>query len=279
MPTTPYDSCTVAINQAKTRLNDDVTTLAAVGGKVLDNTQAFTQQVTNGAWRKLQEFLAELGYTGLKQELTFAAVPACVSSDPLVQVYLNYQGYYDGATLQSAPVLPQNFIRPYDLWERASGSSALLTEMDVVLNGLPSVPKSIRNIQWEWRDDVLYMPGATVITDLRIRYAGAFSDFVDVGGSATWPYQTINTPWFNQPIPIMRCIDSFADYICRELSIARGDMDAAAAFQASAEMNARKLVGRDTAQPKAIYKAAEYSKMRDRYTPKSGVDTEPIDRA
>ena len=266
MPSTPYDSVMVVINAAKQRLNDDITTLAAIGGKILDNTSPFSQQAVNGAWRKLQEFLAELGYSGLKQEALLSNVPAAAVTDPAVQVYIGFNGYFDGSAVQASPVLPQSLIRPYDLWERAYGSAALMTEMDYVINGLPKVPKLQWNRQWEWRDDVLYMPGAIVATDILMRYAQQFLDFVDVGATAGL-YQTANTPWFAQPVPIMRCVDAFADYVCREFAIAVKQMEEAMAFQASAEANARLIMNRDTAQPRAVLKASELGKMRDRYTP------------
>src|SRR5215831_15943213 len=113
----PYDIVNDVINEAKVRLGDKIDTLVAIGGQMLGNTQPFTQQLINNAWRKMQEYLADLGYSGLKAETVFVNVPACTSADATVQVYLNYEGYFDGATVQSAPVLPQNLIRPYDLWE------------------------------------------------------------------------------------------------------------------------------------------------------------------
>lgn len=137
MPTPPYDTVINVINEAKVRLGDKIDTLAAIGGSILDNTQPFTQQLVNNAWRKMQEYLAELGYSGLKQETVLINVPACTSTDTTVQVYLGFDGYFDGTTVQSAPVLPQNLIRPYDLWERVyeSGANANpMLEMDYILN-------------------------------------------------------------------------------------------------------------------------------------------------
>lgn len=263
MPTTPYDSLITVINAARGRLNDIITTLYPIGGQILQNTQPFSQQMVNNAWRKLQEKLADMKYSGLEQEINFLAVPASTTTDPLIQVYLGYNGYFDGTVLQSAPALPQTLIRPYELWERASGAVAPnnnMLEMDMIVNGLPSIPKQTWNRQWEWRDDVLYMPGALVNTDIRMRYAQYLADFVDNSPAAS-------TPWFNQVVPIMRCLDSFADYICREFEIARQNPDAALAFQTSAEANAAKILNRDTAQPKAALKTSEMGKMRDQYTP------------
>ncbi len=152
-----------------------------------------------------------------------------------------------------------------------------MLEMDVIQNGLPAIPKLIWNRQWEWRDDAIYMPGATGATDLRIRFFGFLADFVDVGGSPG-PNQTANTPWFDQPVPIMQCLDSLVDYVCREVYVSRGEEAAAAAFEMSARANAQLILNRDSAQPKAILKASEYGKMQDRMTPSSGANTQPIKR-
>ncbi len=135
--------------------------------------------------------------------------------------------------------------------------------MDELINGLPSIPKLQWNRQWEWRDDVLYMPGATVATDIRMRYGSYFADPADNLPAA-------NTPWYAQVIPILRPVDSMADYICREVEIARQNPDAAMAFQASAEANARLIVQRDTTQPQATPNAAQLGQMRTKYTPMQG---------
>src|ERR1700676_632288 len=199
MPSAPYDSLTTVINAARVRLNDKVDTLAAIGGKILGNTQPFSQQVCNDAWRKLQQFLADLLYTGMEQEVIYTALPAAGSADPAVQAYFGYNQYFDGQNAWPAFALPQTLIRPYELWERPAGSGQLMTEMDLVIRGLPAVPKSNWNRLWEWRDDVIYLPGALVATDLRIRYAMYFADFADVGV----------TPWYQASVPIMRCLDAF----------------------------------------------------------------------
>ena len=278
MATTPYDILIDVINAARTRLNDEVTTLAPIGGKILKNTQPFTQQAVNDAWRKIQEFLADLGYTGLKQEIVFSDVPVAGSTDPATQSYISYSEYFDGANSNETPVLPQNLIRPYFLWERPYSEDApvLMTEMDLVVDGLPAVPKAPWNRLWEWRDDMLYIPGATVATDIRLRYAAYFVDFEDIV-SDPGPNQVVG-PWFTQPVPILRSLDSFADYICREFCIARGDSDGAVAFQASAEKNAMLVLNRDSTQGKSIFKSSEYGKMADRFTPAVGPNTQPVKR-
>lgn len=286
MPTLPpYDVVNTVLNAARTRLNDEVTTLAAIGGKVLRNTQAFSQQVVNDAWRKFQEGLAEYRYSPLKAEIMFTNVNVSASNDPAIFNYFDYNGFFDGSAYHTAFALPQDFIRPYSLWERSTGSSALMTEMDEVMD-LPRVPKSaLWNREWQWRGssalggEKLYVPGIAstgTAFDVSIAYATFFPDFADIASSPG--NNQVVGPWFTQPVPIMRCLDAFADYICREYCIARGDMDGAQAFQASADMNCQKLVDRDTAQGKSIYKTSEYGKMADRFTPAVGPNTQTVNR-
>lgn len=267
MPTAPLDTVIVAVNAANTRLNGRVETLQAVGGQLVGNYQAFSQQVVNDAWRKLQQRLGDLRYSELQAETVFVAVPASASNDPMAQVYINYANYFDGVALQVAPVLPQNLICPYDLTERQNGSGALFTNMDKYLYNLPRVVKSNWNGRWLWRAQTLYLPGALTVTDIALLYAASLADFVDGA-----------TPWFTASIPILNCIDSLADYICREIAVARGDVAGAAAFQLSAEASAMLIVNRDTTAPKSIAKTSEYGKMQDQFTPNTGADTQPVKR-
>ena len=267
MATPPYDTLFEIITAANTRLNGAVETLAPIGGQIVGNSNSFSQQVVNDAFRKMQNKLADLRYSGLQSDALLTNVPAAATTDPAAQCYIGYDGYFDGVTLHSAPVLPQNMIRPYELTERPNGTTQLFTEMDPLLWALPRVPKANWNRQWLWRADTLFLPGALVNTDISLLYAAFFPDFVDS-----------TVPWFQAMVPIMYCLDSFADYICREIYVARGDSAGAAAAQLSAEANARLIINRDTAGGKSIRKYAEYQRMADDYTPNTGADTETVKR-
>lgn len=251
----PYDQLIEAINAANTRLNGKVETLQAIGGQIVGNTDSFSQQTVNDAWRKLQKKLANMRFSELQAEIVFTNVPACTSTDPMVQVYIDGTGYYNGTAVVGAPILPSTFIRPYDLTERQNGSSALFTEMDMLLYSIPRVPKAAWNRQWLWRNAKLYMPGATVATDIALTYANLFPDFVD--GTSRW---------FQQQIPVLDAFDALADYIACEIYIARGNMNAAAAMQLSAEDKAALMADQDKVGPKSVQKASEFAKMKDQYT-------------
>ena len=236
MAVAPYETVTYALNLARGRLNDTIETLQPVSGKLVDNTQAFTQTVTNAAWRREQDFLANLGYVRTKQEAIITAIPAVTNIDPATQVYLNWDGYFDGTTLQPTPVLPQDLIQPMKAWERWSGQNAGFGIMECFLDGIPTWQKVLANRFWEWREDSLYMPGSLRIMDMRLRYLAYLPNFQDNVPNS-------NTPWFNQPVPIMLGSDALAWWICREIASSRGDDDSA--FMAKAEDATRFIMNRD----------------------------------
>ncbi len=101
-------------------------------------------------------------------------------------------------------------------------------------------------------------------TDIRMRYGSYFADPADNAPAG-------GTPWYGQIIPILRSIDALADYMCREVCIARQDPDGAMAFQTSAEASAKLIVSRDTTQPQATLSTAQLNKMRDKYVAQQGM--------
>lgn len=236
--TPPYDPLNTVLNAARVRLNDAIQSL---GGDVLTNNQPFTQVMANIAWRRLQETLADLGYSRLRREAILTNCPVVASIDPASQVSVSWASYFDGVSYYSAPVLPQDLILPLRLWERPSGQNAEFAPMQNWLDGLPTRPKLGRNFVWEWREDAIYMPGALTVMDLRIRYAAYLPDFATVG----------ETEWYDQPVSILRSLDPFAYYICSEAANARGDLDGSQ-FDAKAEATAKLIFNREVGMKERV---------------------------
>lgn len=242
----PYDSVYNVVSSAKVRLNDQLNTTVPVSGKILVNTQAFTQQIVNTAWRKFQEFLANLGYVTLVDEVVIEGIPATTNLDPASQVYINWFGFFDGNTLQDTPALPQSLITPLRVMERQTGTQAALVPLENIFDGLPTWGKGPLNRLWEWRQNAIYMPGATFDTDLRIRFISYLPDFADDTQSSP------AVPWFQQPVPIMRCQDAFSWFIAAELVSARADLG----------LDAKDLWGRGEAAAKLIMNRDAKMKQR-----------------
>ena len=258
MATPPFDTLETCVNTARVRLNDAIASLA---GDILTDSAAFTLTAINAAWRRFQERSVNYGTSWFTTEVILPSVPLVTSTDTGTQVWFNWANYFDGTANQSAPVLPQNFIAPEILWERATSTAPTgsFFPMDRMLNGLPAIPKLALNKSWEWRNGTIYMPGAIVITDIRMRFAAFLADFVAPG----------TTPFASQPVPVLRALNPFAWLICSEVAKSRGDLDAAQ-FDQAAEDALMQLFNLDPQQSRSIGNSAEYGKMPDRFTPNAG---------
>lgn len=235
IPNAPYDTLNTVMNTARTRLNDVLDTTVATGGTMLQDTAAFSRTVANTSWRKMQSFLGNLGYTVLNKEVQITALPAVATTDPSVETSLNWFNFFDGLNYWDAPVLPPDFVMPLWVKERVSGQAAAFVPMECMLDGLPDCQKGGCNLHWEWRENAIWMPGSQMVMDLKIKYGSFLPDFEDSG----------DLPWYMQPVFIMRCLDSFAWYICAEYVGSRGEEALSATFTVKAENAAKLIINRD----------------------------------
>lgn len=256
MPTAPLDTLESVVNTARSRLNDAI---VAIGGEIFTDNSAFGLTAIIAAWRRTQEYLASRGFQDLIQETIFKNVTACASPDQGQFVWFNWTQYFDGNAPHNTPVFPQNMIYPIAVEERIGGTTGNFTPVDQCFVGLPTVAKGVLNLLWEWRNESIYMPGATGPTDIRLRFAQFLPDFVS---SST-------DPWNNQPVPIMRVLSCFAWFICSEVARPRGDMDAGY-FDQQAIAAAELVFGRDYQPAQQVFKPAELAKMPDQTEPVGG---------
>lgn len=257
----PYDLVNDVLNTARVRLNDALENTYPTSGKLLDNNQFFTLQAFNQGYRNLQEFLANLGFTRLRREIVLQGVPPVATMDPASQVSLSWNGYFNGVVTlgpesdPQAPLLPNDLIIPLVMWERTSGSSAEFAEpMRLFIDGLPTPPKLGCNRGWEWREDAIFMPGATMTLDIRVRYAAYLPDFVNEDG--------FGVQWYQQQVPIMRCQSALAWYLLAEVANGRTDIG----------IDPQVFIGRAEADAKKIYNRESILKQRTnvRRAPRSG---------
>lgn len=247
MATAPYDQLITVLNAVRTRIGDDLDTLLPVGGQLGSNSQAYSQQLVNNAWRKLQQFLYANGYQKLKVlNYVLTALPAVANLDPATLVTLSWTGYSDGVTSYPSVVLPQALIRPIGIFERpsgytlSSGAPIGFIEMDLKeIAFVPPIAKGQTNLIAAWVNDRIIMPGTTNLTDIRIDYESYLADFTDTGDVTT---ATGFVTWFEQPVPIMRALDPFADYICAEIEHGRDNYDAEARYTAEGEAGATEAI-------------------------------------
>ena len=134
------------------------------------------------------------------KETILTPVTAIPTVDPGLQVNISDTGYFDSSVNHAAPQCPTDLLNPIFMWERTTGSTENWVEMEERPDGLPSMVQSTRLKIWEWRQDALYMPGATQSEDLRLRYKGSQAQFVSPtdtlllrGGVGPVAYKTVQS--------------------------------------------------------------------------------------
>lgn len=202
--TGPYDTADYVLNLARSIAND-----AALGisGNLLSDAQPYTFPYLNAAYRDLQEQLTDAGYETFPSETQLTQIPAIsVNPDPSIQVSISYTGYNNGTANFQNPYLPIDMLGPLRLWERQSGVNAQYIPMFPTNDGLPSISQGYQFRYWEWKQDQIWMVGATQVNDLRLRYNSVLPDLVD--GTS--------------PVLIVRCDRALAYMVVAEFALSRG---------------------------------------------------------
>lgn len=179
-------------------------------GQIITNNPAispFTQPFLNSAIREMYRELRNVGQPTLIKDNVVVSGLTPINSptqglgglDPAIQVYLGFGGYFDGLSINGDLLLPNDVITVERVWERQTNSNSAFLPMDQSQFGLPSRYQSTRFLEWEWRNDNVWMVGSTQTNDLRLRYWAALPQFFS---------QTLD---FNSTfVPIIDCVDAVA---------------------------------------------------------------------
>lgn len=209
-PSTPYDSSEYVLNLARAICNDMA---LGVDGNLLSDAQPYTTWFLRLAWRKLQARLRNNAIEEFPQEVILPSVPISTSTNPGSQMFIGFNGTFDGTNLQSAPALPSDLVTPLRLWERPSGQNAIFVDMYPTNDGLPSRPQTIWLNVWDWRDDCIFLTGATQVNDIRMRYKRQLADL------------TVKTSGVDPgPVPILECAPSLAYMVVEDFARSRGSV-------------------------------------------------------
>jgi hypothetical protein len=185
-------------------------------GDIFADSQNYVLPTINLAWRKLQKKLADKGHPRLRNEVDLLSIPVVTNLDPISQQFISWTQFFDGTNFQNSPVLPQDFISPLRLWERQSGMVVDFRPMHPAGDGLWSRNKGSWNKYFDWREDAIYIPGAVLLTDMRIAYSAYLADLVVLQGA-----------FGATPVPIMRSADALAYYTASIFVDPRGGEKAA----------------------------------------------------
>lgn len=172
--TTAYGTVEGVFNEARAICNDMMFSQA---GEILTDAAPFTFLMLNRAAQYFENELINHGVLTFKKETVLTPVTAIATLDPGLQVNISDSGYFNGSVNAAAPIVPYDLQVPDFLWERQTGSTENWIEMTEMADGLPSVAQTLRLGMWEWREDGIYMPGATQSNDIRLRYTSEVVNF------------------------------------------------------------------------------------------------------
>lgn len=119
-------------------------------------------------------------------------IPPLTAMDPTVQVALGYAGFFNGYTWSANWKLPIGVSKMLFMWERQSGGNWDFVPMREAPFGLAGGLQGIRMGQWEMREGMIWMRGATQAVDLRLRARITYPE--PIGSSANINFATTYVP-------------------------------------------------------------------------------------
>lgn len=132
-------------------------------------------------------------------------------ADPSVQVYVAFNGYYDGTEWHATYGLPQGCFQVLRCWERETSSNDVFNDMGEPSDGLAGIYQTNGWGRWEWRQDMVCLPGSLDYRDLRIRYLMILNALFVANANPATTY-----------LPIMDCEEAVARIIDRLYAARQG---------------------------------------------------------
>jgi hypothetical protein len=132
-------------------------------------------------------------------------------ADPSVQVYVGFNGYYDGTEWNQNWRLPQGCYQVMRCWERQNASNNIFCDMGEPANGLQGVYQTCGWGRWEWRQNMVCLPGSLDYRDLRLRYRMILNALFVSNADPATTY-----------LPIMGCEEAVARIIDRLYAARQG---------------------------------------------------------
>lgn len=162
--------------------------------------------------------------------------------DPSIQVSVSYTGYNDGSgTLNTNLKIPANVLAVLKLWERQTGSNNPFVEMNQAQFGLASRFQVTAFNDWEYRSDTIYMVGALLTNDIRLRCEVQLAGAISGAG----------TDFASLSVPILDCADAVAWKIVEKYAV-RLEPEFYPTAKAQADEEIKKLIERQVRQKQSV---------------------------
>lgn len=193
-------------------VNDTFTGVGGKQGRICSDDAPFTLPYLNSAFRTLQRKLRLQGVTfPIKDNVILNNLTPVVQQNVAVQVFVGYNGYFDGTTMHATPKLPSDLLQPYVVQEQVVGSGFAFIPMIQPDEGIPSMLQGPYFGYWEWRNYAIYMPGSISVENIRLRYQ-----------SGQPPLDIPPADFSSTAINIMDCQEALANMMAAMYGRARG---------------------------------------------------------
>ena len=235
-PSVAYPTAEQVMNRARAYANDSY---RQGKGRILTDTASFSIEYLNGALEELQDKISNNGSITLIKDNIILGPITPVSGQPATQIYIGYDGFFDGTKIQPLPVLPSDLRAPMKLWERQVGSNLPFREMRQPQEGLPSCFQQPWLGLWEYRQDRIYFTGSTITEEVRVRYESRLLSLA------------ADDDFANTEIQILSSVNALAVLVVYHYAVARGAA-AAQIMAADAEKQMRYIVRRYTRRAQSV---------------------------
>lgn len=166
-----FPTIETVLNLWRTIINDTFPGVNGTTGRIATDSAPFTIPTLNRALRLLLRKLRNEGVTfPTKDNYIMYNVTPVQTVSPNVQVYIGYNGYFDGSQMHPTPTLPTDMMQPYEVSEQNVGSNLPFQPMCQPQGGLGSCSQGPWMGSWEWRNYGIYMPGSNLAKNLQLRY-------------------------------------------------------------------------------------------------------------
>ena len=201
------------MNLARSKVNDTFPGLRGQQGRILTNDAPFTIPFFNDALETIGRKLRTEGVKWpVKDNYIMGPITALQETNPSIQIFVGYDGFFDGVKMNPVPFLPPDLAEPYDLSEQNAGSNLPFYPMGQPEGGLPSCIQGPKLGAWEWRSNRIYMLGSTQTKVLRLKYLAGVPS-----------YDQIDPALFAQTkVGIADCSTAMANLIAAAYGTARG---------------------------------------------------------
>lgn len=113
-PQAAYPTAEQVMNRARAFVNDS---FRGGKGRILTDQAPFTSEYLNSALEELQDLIGNNGViTLIEDNVILAGITPVAAINPATQVFISYEGYYDGAAMHALPVLPSNMRAILKVW-------------------------------------------------------------------------------------------------------------------------------------------------------------------